>query len=79
MSLETVLLLFDRKRPFWTAELLELAGEDPSTADGLEKKGLILRRDGGFVLSDAGRERFKQWAAESWLDTEPAQDPMDTD
>jgi hypothetical protein len=79
MSLETVLLLFDRKRPFWTSELLELAGEDPSVTADLENAGLLIRRDGGFVLSDAGRERFRQWAAESWLDTEPAQDPMDTD
>lgn len=78
MSLEKVLLLFDRKRPFWTGELVELAGEDPTTLSRLEKEGLLEKLDDGYVLSGPGQERFRQWAKESWLDAEPANPPKDT-
>ncbi|MFP4482442.1 MAG: hypothetical protein ACLFN0_06580 [Thermovirgaceae bacterium] len=78
MSLEKVLLLFDRKHPFWTKELMELSGEDPSALTRLEGEGLLEKMDDGFVLSDAGRERFRRWAEESWLDSEPAGLPKDT-
>lgn len=64
MSLEKVLLLFDRKRPFWTSELVQLAGEEPSTLPRLEQEGLLEKESDGFVLSEAGRERFRQWAGE---------------
>jgi len=78
MSFEKVLLLFDRKHPFWTAELIDLAGEDQSALSHLEKEGLLEKKDDGYVLSEAGRERFRQWAEESWLDAEPGVPPEDT-
>jgi hypothetical protein len=77
MSLEKVLLLFDGKRPFWTSELIQLAGEEPSTLHRLEQEGLLKKESDGFVLSEAGRERFRQWARESWLDAEPGGFPED--
>jgi hypothetical protein len=77
MSLEKVLLLFDGKRPFWTSELVQLAGEEPSTLHLLEQEGLLEKESDGFVLSEAGRERFRQWARESWLDAEPGGFPKD--
>jgi hypothetical protein len=78
MSLEKVLLLFDRKHPFWTEELIALAQEDQTALSQLEKKGLLERLDDGYVLSGPGRERFRQWAKESWLDAEPANPPENT-
>ncbi len=78
MSLEKVLLLFDRKHPFWTEELITLAGEDQSALSHLEEDGLLDKKDDGYVLSETGRDRFRQWAQESWLDAEPGGQPKDT-
>lgn len=77
MSQEKVLLLFDEKRPFWTAGLVELAGEDPSVLAELERQGLLEPRFGGHILSETGRQRFREWAAESWLDASPGNCPGD--
>jgi len=77
MRLERVLLLFEENRPFWTERLVEMAGEDPLLLDKLAEKGLLKKTGGGFCLSDDGRCRFREWAAESWLEALPAGDPED--
>jgi len=51
MGMERVLLLFDESRPFWTEELIELAGEDPTAAVSLEKEGYLENLEGGFCLT----------------------------
>ena len=78
MSRERVLLLFDRKRPVWTPELVSLAGEDPVTLSALENGGLLSCKENVFSLTDQGFETFRTWAAESWLDAEPGEPPVDT-
>lgn len=77
MNRERVLLLFDESRPFWTEELMELAGEDPAVAAVLEKEGLLESLQGGFRLTSEGREAFRRWAAESYLESLPGEEPDD--
>jgi len=76
---ESVLLLFDEKRPFWNRKLVEMAGEDPSVLDDLAAEGLLERVEKGFCLTGTGRERFGKWAAESWLESNPGAVPDDPD
>ncbi|MEA3507478.1 MAG: hypothetical protein U9R40_00960 [Synergistota bacterium] len=78
MSCERVLLLFDRKRPVWTPDLVSLAGEDPGAPSALEAEGLLHCKDNVFSLTGQGRKTFRTWAAESWLDAEPGEAPGDT-
>ncbi len=77
MSRERVLLLFDENRPFWTEKLMEMAGEDPSSAAILEQQGLLKSIGGGYCLTGSGRELFREWAAESYLETLPGGIPED--
>jgi hypothetical protein len=77
MSKEKVLLLFDKNRPFWTKKLVALAGESPDELDILESLGLVAPRGDGFVLTEKGKEQFRRWAAESWLEEEPGEEPED--
>ena len=77
MGMERVLLLFDESRPFWTEELIELAGEDPTAAVSLEKEGYLENLEGGFCLTARGREAFLRWAAESYLESLPGGKPDD--
>lgn len=77
MNRERVLLLFDESRPYWTEELMELAGEDPAVAVALEKEGLLKGLQGGFCLTPEGREAFRRWAAESYLESLPGEEPGD--
>ena len=77
MNRERVLLLFDESRPYWTEELIELAGEDPAAAVSLEKEGLLKNLQGGFCLTARGREAFLRWAAESYLESLPGEEPGD--
>jgi hypothetical protein len=76
----SLLLLFDENRPCWSARLVELAGEDPSSLEILEGMDL-LRRAGkeGYVLTEGGRERFRQLAKESFLEDLPGNPPLDPD
>lgn len=75
MSKEKVLLLFDKKRPFWTKELVKLAGEDPKELDALESSGLIAAKGNGYVLTEKGKKQFRQWAEELWLEETPGDEP----
>jgi hypothetical protein len=77
MGMERVLLLFDESRPFWTEELIELAGEDPAAAVSLEKEGYLEDLEGGFRLTGKGRKAFLRWAAESYLESKPGGEPAD--
>lgn len=78
MNGERVLLLFDESRPFWTGRLVEMAGEDPSVLEGLASEGLLQRTGEGFCLTGKGIGKFREWAAESWLDASPGGEPEDT-
>lgn len=77
MRLERVLLLFDGNRPFWTERLVEMAGEDPLLLGKLAEKGFLEKKEGGYFLTEAGRGKFSEWAAESWLETLPGGTPED--
>lgn len=77
MSKESVLLLFDENRPFWNETLVDMAGEVPSVLRDLAAEGLLARVDDGFCLTDDGRETFRQWASESWLESTPGEVPPD--
>jgi len=78
MSRESALLLFDEERPCWTAELEELAGEDPEELRSLAGAG-FLAGDGleGWILTETGRARFREWARESFLEARPGSSPAD--
>jgi len=77
MGIERVLLLFDESRPFWTEELITLAGEDPAEAVSLKKEGYLEDLEGGFRLTEKGRKAFLRWAAESYLESLPGGKPAD--
>ncbi|MDO9509600.1 MAG: hypothetical protein Q7I97_09750 [Thermovirgaceae bacterium] len=77
MSEERVLLLFDENRPFWTERLVEMAGEDPLLLEKLAGGGLLRRFGGGFCITEEGRGKFREWAAESYLEALPGGDPED--
>jgi hypothetical protein len=75
MGLERVLLLFDENRPFWTERLVAMAGEDPLLLEKLAENGLLERAEGGYFLTEAGRGKFRERAAESWLEASPGGKP----
>ena len=64
MDHSNLLLLFDENNPFWTEDLIRLAGEDPGPLPSLREAGLIEERDGVFSLSGAGEAAFEKAAAE---------------
>jgi hypothetical protein len=80
MNEASLLLLFDENRPCWSARLVELAGEDPGGLKVLEDMGLLLRAGKeGYVLSESGKERFRELAKESFLEALPGNPPSDLD
>lgn len=64
MNSSDLLLLFDENNPFWTEDLIRLAGEDPGHLSGLCRAGLLEERDRVFSLSGAGAAAFERAAAE---------------
>lgn len=63
--MERVLLLFDKDNPFWTPELVALAGEDPGELECLLKKGLLKRTpSGNFCLSERGEKVLLDYGSE---------------
>lgn len=66
MDYSNLLLLFDENNPFWTGELVRLAGEDADPLPLLQSGGLLAEKDGVFSLTRAGIEAFKR-AAEEWF------------
>lgn len=61
--MERVLLLFDKDNPFWTPELVALAGEDPGELECLFTKGLLeLTPCGNYCLSDHGKNVLLDYA-----------------
>lgn len=77
MNPERVLLLFDENRPFWTERFVEMAGEDPLLLEKLAENGLLKKAEDGFCLTEEGRGKFREWAAESWLEALPGGEPED--
>jgi len=63
--MERVLLLFDKDNPFWTPELVGLAGEDPGELECLFAKGLLKQTPcGNYCLSDHGKNVLLDYAYE---------------
>ena len=71
MEYGSLLLLFDAENPCWTAELLSLAGEDPTSLVALKRDGLLTSESDVFFLTESGREAFRSEAVKSWLTAEP--------
>ena len=74
-----LLLLFTEEYPCWDRVAVELAGENPEDLTFLEDLGFLVAEEGIYQLSDMGRQRFREEAAASWYEAEPAEisaDPM---
>lgn len=72
MKGENVLLLFNTNYPCWNEELVRLAGEDPSMLEILETEGYLERTDTCYVLTESGKEKFREVAADFFYDEKPA-------
>ena len=51
---DMILTMFSKEDPCWTAELLELAGEDISGLDALVSDGSLELSDGIYSLTEDG-------------------------
>ena len=69
-----LLLLFTEEYPCWNRETVECAGESFEDLLFLEESGLAASKDGIYQLTEAGRQRFREEAAASWYEAEPAGD-----
>ena len=72
---ETLITHFSREHPCWTRELLERSGEECGELDALERKWLLLCRDGVYCLSEEGRRAFSKISEELYLYAEPGDLP----
>lgn len=68
---ETIITMFDEQNPCWTAELLELAGEDTTTLESLVKSELLELSGGVYSLTGAGRTKFVELKNELFLEGNP--------
>jgi len=67
-----LLLLFTEEYPCWNEFTAERAGENPEDLAYLEESGLLISKEGIYQLTEAGRQRFREEAAASWYEAEPA-------
>ena len=67
-----ILLLFSEENPFWTEDLVRLAGEDCSVLRELREDGYLVEEKGVFSLTGKGRTAFAAEAAENFLSSVPA-------
>lgn len=74
---ETILTMFDEQNPCWTAELLELAGEDASGLDELVTSGSLELSDGIYSLTERGKADFVRARDELFLEGMPGTKPSD--
>lgn len=74
---ETILTMFDEQNPCWTAELLELAGEDAHGIDDLVSSGSLECLEGIYSLTEAGKTEFERSRNELFLDGSPGSKPSD--
>lgn len=74
---EIIITMFSKEDPCWTAELLELAGEDASGLDDLAGDGLLELSGGIYSLTEEGRACFERVKNELFLDGEPGEKPRD--
>lgn len=75
--MDELLTRFTADHPCWTASLLARVEESGADLERLEAQGLLRCVDGVYWLTDKGRERFLQVAAECWLDEAPGAEPED--
>lgn len=71
MDYSNLLLLFDENNPFWTEELIRLAGEDAGPMPFLRAGGMVADKDGVLSLTEAGIDAFERAAAEWFLPLRP--------
>jgi len=69
---ETIISMFDEQNPCWTAELLELAGEDTTALESLVKAELLELSGNIYSLTEAGRARFIELKNELFLEGTPS-------
>lgn len=75
--MENIITRFDKDNPCWTAELLQLAGEDPELLPELARRGLLHQSKNIYYLTVAGEEAFERAAAELFIGTVPGRAPED--
>lgn len=68
---ETIITVFDEQNPCWTAELLELAGEDASALGPLVESGFLELFESVYSLTEAGRCKFIELKNELFLEGNP--------
>ena len=71
--MESLLLSFDEQYPCWTPSMLELAELDRGTADTLVHGGMLKVEKGVYWLSESGKAKFSELAAESYLPSRPGE------
>ncbi|MDR1648895.1 MAG: hypothetical protein LBR71_01425 [Synergistaceae bacterium] len=69
--MDDALLLFDSENPCWTKALIELAGGEPASLDGLLQRGLLGREEEVYFLTQEGAEAFRNAAEASFLPLRP--------
>jgi hypothetical protein len=72
-----LLLLFTEEYPCWDRDTVECAGESFEDLIFLRESGLVASKDGIYQLTEAGRQRFREEAAASWYEAQPATDVSD--
>ena len=68
---ETIITMFDEQNPCWTAELLELAGEDAFALGPLVESGFLELFESVYSLTEAGRSKFIELKNELFLEGNP--------
>ncbi|MCE5202182.1 MAG: hypothetical protein LLF78_06705 [Synergistaceae bacterium] len=74
---EAIITRFDSENPCWTAELLELAGEDTEDLPELVRNGTLRLFNGIYSLTEAGISEFDRIASEMFLEGNPGTPPTD--
>ena len=74
---ETILTMFDEQNPCWTAELLELAGEDNHGIDDLVSSGSLEFSEGIYSLTESGKAESERSRNELFLEGAPGSKPSD--
>ena len=74
---EMIITMFSEQDPCWTAELLELAGEDISGLETLVGEGLLDHSDGIYSLTEDGRNAYEKLKNELFLDGTPGLKPSE--
>ena len=72
---DMILTMFSKEDPCWTAELLELAGEDISGLDALVSDGSLELSDGIYSLTKEGLDCWEKLKNEFFLEGAPGIKP----